>query len=142
MATQIDKAIVKLWDAATLNSEIPGGIWKDEAPPKTPFPYCCYSMVSVVPRFWTSSGEFRQHQFQFQVYHKEDNVNDPNEAVGNLLDIIRDLYDDANMVLDANKGYVMLVRRVPGEIILREDDGVWSGTLTYRAERKIDKPPS
>lgn len=129
-------AIKERWTACGLTTAITGGVWDGRAPERTSFPYCEFSLLGMSPIMWTNRSEYEQFGFQFKLFcHSKASA----KTGANL---IKAGFDYAP--LSQTGGTLLRCRRMSGPILLQEDKGAWSGTLTYGAmwRKSVNYSPS
>lgn len=139
MPHRVFAAIVSKWDANSLNNTIAGGIWFPEAPKSVGFPYAVMTSVGDFTNFWTSHGEYSNHEIQLDIYYMEDGTTDPGGAVGLLMEAV-------DAVLKLNHGQLSIPSAAGNVLCLRnllrniekndEEERVWRGILSYEIKRR------
>ena len=134
MSAKIDTAIVTRWDAQSLDSTFPGGLWSFKAPQEETWPYVVFFPVSDAPQLWTTDSEIREAVYQFSIWMLETAAADPTTDLGALLDTLKAAYEFAPITITGQD--VLLFER-QGETRDAEEDEVWNGTITYRVRRRV-----
>lgn len=120
-----------------------GGIWADEAPSGTPFPYVKIdnNLGNLMTRR-TSTSEYRIQYIGFEVYNREiDGVDcrQETEDLGNQLQDILE-YDDANYKFPVELGYVLDFQPARDTVVRSGDEkSVWVAELGYEVKRRTTR---
>lgn len=123
------QGIVSLWDAASLDSTISGGIYFGEAPQRTSWPYSVMNLITSVPRSFTSSGRINTEIVRIDLWYLEVTGDDPVEQSGILMRAIDNVMNNGAIVIAGEQPLEM--RRVAKGFV-RDARSIYHGWLDYR----------
>jgi len=138
MSSRIYQAIVSRWDAQSLDTDFPGGIFFSRHPTGSgkSWPYVVFYSLGNFPKGFTSSSEFRTQTIQFSIFYKEDNATDPVLSVGALMRTLDTAFMEAP--LSVASGEVLSFRRTRDDLFADpEAEGVWVGQIDYTGLRRV-----
>lgn len=129
------EAIASAWSAASLDTYITGGLWKDEAKPEVTWPYAVLTGIGNPAAMYDSDGQVRDHNFQISVFYKANGSTSPGAAAGALIDRVINAMESATFSLGGS-GSALYCRRTRDDV--RKDEhqrDVWIGDADFKMRR-------
>lgn len=129
-------AVKTVWDVATTLTGL-NGPFRDRKPAGLDpgIPYIIFRAGDATPFRYTSSSEYEQYSFQFDIYDRTP------EACGAAFGLIGSVFDPVRLTLGTGKGNQVLLRRG-----MASDDGertvdktLAMQTLSYEFTRRVPK---
>lgn len=136
------KAVIARWDAESLDSTFTGGVWVENAPEDTSYPYCIIRSIGSTPATWTSCSEIRRNTLSFAIFYKEVASTDAPDAVAGLMNTLHSSFDFAPLTIT---GATCLEIRPVAEFGPDfADEAIWMGTIDYaiRVQESVTYSPS
>lgn len=124
-----DAIMTKYNAATTLKAANTGGLWLEEVPQKTAFPYTTFHFISGRPEY-TFTENMESFTIQFNIWSDSKS----SATVLDIFDKLIAVFDWCSLTIT---GYTSIyMERISNNLMKNEDNTVWQQTVIYNVEAK------
>lgn len=142
MPDRLYSGLYQAWDTDNMGNTFAGGLHMGKAPEGTAYPFVELIDLGMSLAFKTSGNakgqsDFKNHEFQVNIWAKDDGSTDPIVALGTLMRAFDTFVQNNNRTLftSATEGSIYAVDCLDERLFETEDDEIKQGQLDYRARR-------